>query len=156
MRFRHIDIAKGITILAVIIGHFQILPLLHLQRLAFSFHMPLFFILAGVFFRPQPIGLSIRKDFIRLMIPLFITLIVYKIFCYLSGDYNAFVDLPFNLLGNASTPDVSTKFQGQISCIGILWFLLPMFWARQVYNCISALYPPLISRVKILILHQDL
>jgi len=49
-----VDAAKGIGILLVVLGHNQVnsyLPIFHL--LVFSFHMPLFFLLAGMFFKPE-------------------------------------------------------------------------------------------------------
>lgn len=51
-RLNYIDIAKGIGILMVFVGHCNELPDL-LSRLIYSVHMPLFFILAGYFYRPE-------------------------------------------------------------------------------------------------------
>ncbi len=45
-RIKCIDIAKGIGILLVIIGH--VLPGTYLAKVIYSFHMPLFFFLSGV------------------------------------------------------------------------------------------------------------
>jgi fucose 4-O-acetylase-like acetyltransferase len=52
MRDRTIDAAKGLGILLVVLGHSRLAPSGgELHRLIFSFHMPLFFVLAGVFLR---------------------------------------------------------------------------------------------------------
>lgn len=70
-RFDHIDIAKGIGILMVIVGHCGSLPSI-LSRFIFSVHMPLFFILSGYFYVPRPeIGerLFIKKNAKNLLLP---------------------------------------------------------------------------------------
>ena len=60
-RIRFFDIAKGVAILAVILGHSAIeandfIPSYTAQIIlsfCFSFHMPLFFILSGYFIHPE-------------------------------------------------------------------------------------------------------
>lgn len=60
-RIRFFDIAKGIAILAVILGHSAIETNLFAPHrtaqvvlsICFSFHMPLFFILSGYFMHPD-------------------------------------------------------------------------------------------------------
>lgn len=62
MRNQVIDIAKGVGILTVVICHNWILS--HdrgeFSRVVFSFHMPLFFFISGVFFKPD---LSFKNTF---------------------------------------------------------------------------------------------
>lgn len=62
-RLRHIDIARGIAILMVVFGHSEIVT--HsfitqgkLFKVIFSFHLPLFFFLSGLFFKPK-LGLKV-------------------------------------------------------------------------------------------------
>ena len=40
------DIMKGIGILAVMIGHYNDIPYMPIRHFCFSFHMPLYFIIA--------------------------------------------------------------------------------------------------------------
>ena len=49
-RIEYLDIAKGVGILLVVLGHndFEVISLF-VQRLIYSFHMPLFFFLSGYF-----------------------------------------------------------------------------------------------------------
>jgi fucose 4-O-acetylase-like acetyltransferase len=47
------DIMKGVGIILMIIGHCAIPRLL--WHFIFSFHMPLFFIISGFFFKPKPV-----------------------------------------------------------------------------------------------------
>lgn len=78
------DIAKGIVIFLVMIGH--LVPFNgFIFRVIFSFHMPFFFILSG-YFAPQNLeGINlwgyIKKRFIRLMIPSY----CWKIFWVITG-----------------------------------------------------------------------
>ena len=48
-----IDIMKGIGIIAVIIGHMWNVPEVPYRNFIFSFHMPLFFLIAGYFYKPN-------------------------------------------------------------------------------------------------------
>ena len=50
-RYEHIDIARGIAILLVILGH-SCTTLDGVNRVILSFHMPLFFLLSGIFSKP--------------------------------------------------------------------------------------------------------
>ena len=50
-RNRVFDIMKGVGILSVILGHMDIES--YWRNVIYSFHMPLFFILAGYFFRSR-------------------------------------------------------------------------------------------------------
>jgi len=54
-RADHIDIARGIAILLVILGHCCQSTDAALNRVILSFHMPLFFFLSGVFAKPQTV-----------------------------------------------------------------------------------------------------
>lgn len=51
-RIDWIDTAKGIGIIAVIIGHFHVPDLT--MRLIYSWHMPLFFIISGILYTDKP------------------------------------------------------------------------------------------------------
>jgi len=60
-RLAYIDIARGLGILLVVLGHTLAEANYHVQnpavfflgRLIYSFHMPLFFFLSGLFFKPE-------------------------------------------------------------------------------------------------------
>ncbi len=78
-----IYIAKGIGILLVVAGHNWIILASkgELYRIIYSFHIPLFFILAGIFFNiEKPLGLIIKEKFTSLLIPYFVTGILALVF----------------------------------------------------------------------------
>lgn len=58
-RIKYMDIAKGIGMLMVLVGHTYAG---FLCSLANSFHMPLFFIISGYFFKPSQRKELIKKD----------------------------------------------------------------------------------------------
>jgi polysaccharide biosynthesis protein PslL len=62
-RIVHIDIAKGIGILLVVLAHNGLqayAPFLH--QFIYAFHMPLFFFLSGMFFKPEIGFLELLKS----------------------------------------------------------------------------------------------
>ena len=65
-----IDIAKGIAIFLVIIGHQYDLP--EISHFIYSFHMPLFFILGGYFFHKKKIKTDVLSNVRRLIFPYFL------------------------------------------------------------------------------------
>jgi len=77
-RIDYIDIAKGIGIVLVVMGHNDfalVSPFGH--KLIYSFHMPMFFFLSGMFFKPDaPFWGFIRRRFERVLRPFFFTLLL--------------------------------------------------------------------------------
>ena len=81
-RVLYIDIAKGIGILLVVLAHNDLSgyhPYLH--RLIYAFHMPLFFFLSGIFFKPERKFKELfKRRFDGLIKPLiFVILLIYGI-----------------------------------------------------------------------------
>lgn len=88
-RIETIDIAKAITIFCVILGHTTgnlDTPLF--RRVLYSFHMPLFFLLAGLSVKPRALHggkewiAFLYKNLRALMVPYFIWGLVYASFSY--------------------------------------------------------------------------
>jgi len=81
-RVLYIDIAKGIGILLVVLAHNDLSgyhPYLH--RFIYAFHMPLFFFLSGIFFKPERKFKELfKRRFDGLIKPLiFVILLIYGI-----------------------------------------------------------------------------
>jgi polysaccharide biosynthesis protein PslL len=75
-RIEYLDIAKGIGILLVVLGHndFEVISLF-VQRLIYSFHMPLFFFLSGYFLNTAvPFFEFFKKRFNALLKPFLFTI----------------------------------------------------------------------------------
>jgi len=82
-----VDAAKGIGILLVVLGHNQINSFLPVfQQFIFSFHMPLFFLLSGMFFKPQTEFFSMAKRrFQSILLPyLMVLVLIYATYLFFS------------------------------------------------------------------------
>ena len=77
-RVGYVDIAKGIGIILVVMGHNDfalISPFAH--KLIYSFHMPMFFFMSGMFFKPDvPFWTFIGQRFHRLLKPFGVMLLL--------------------------------------------------------------------------------
>ena len=132
-RIDWLDIAKGIAIICTIIGH--IAPFGgNVRNLIFSFHMPLFFILAGYTIKQIPFEKfcsAILKDFKRLVIPVFIIkgvqFVLEILFCHAEIKNCGKTILLSILWGNGCG---YWKFPG----IGVVWFLLALFFAKFLFR----------------------
>lgn len=145
-RIGYIDIAKCVAIAFIIIGHTGLVfPANDMQggmpatmvKIAFTFHLPLFFIASGYFF-PENRKFSLdymKKDAKTLLLPYLITSILIIGGCtirdiILGRDY---------LLSFASWSKAALWGAGAVSDVAIwpdvmriggIWFLLAMFWAH--------------------------
>ena len=77
-RIGYIDIAKGLGILVIVLAHNDLAgyhPTLH--KFIYAFHIPLFFFLSGMFFRPErAFGDTFMRRFNTLMKPYFFALFI--------------------------------------------------------------------------------
>ena len=81
-RIKYIDIAKGIGILLVVMGHNDLMAIFpFIKKLIFSFHMPLFFFLSGYFINTlTPFKVFFKKRFNGLLKPFFFTIFMIYFF----------------------------------------------------------------------------
>lgn len=129
-----IDITKGVAIILMIIGHCSLFDGT-VRYLIFSFHMPLFFIFGGYFFRDKPIMDVVRSGMDRLVRPYIIyaliTEILFRLF-WRKGVINCITDILFAHGGPKHTLFFSTE-----TSIGPIWFLMAIFWCRIFYTLIN-------------------
>ena len=124
---RAIDQAKGLAILLVVLGHINS----PLSTFIFSFHVPLFFFLAGIFIKTRySVREYLAKGLVRLVVPFLIF-----------GAVGILVTLVKNLmLGRPIEPwsDTLTGWlfwsdSAHMHHYGfVLWFLPALFWGRNV------------------------
>lgn len=133
-RLQYLDIAKGIGIIAVLVGH----TVQHGSfpfNVIFSFHMPLFFIVSGILFKKNDITSLIKKRYISLIVPYVVTVILlmplYLLKNYIKyGNINFFGYIISSIWGAGFKMSVPSG----IDPIGAIWFLLAMFGAQILYN----------------------
>ena len=139
-RIEYVDVAKGIAILSVVVGHtFSAYdPGSLLNKFIYSFHMPLFFILSGFFYRPQEFKKAFGKKVKNLLVPY---LIINAVRCLIALYQNGFEKMLTGYLfpalyGNGSTPKVSLCLF-DVKIVGMTWFLIAMFMCQVMYLCLE-------------------
>lgn len=142
-RIEWIDVAKGITIIFMIIGHTSTLPR-QLIPLIYSFHMPLFIILSGMTYKiPQnksDIKKNIKKNIKKLLIPYFIVILICIFIQFLKNNSLFNFELLIKeivkqfLWGNGcSYMFLGHNFNG----VGPIWFLITLFFSKILFDYIN-------------------
>ena len=133
-RNRTFDIMKGIGILSVILGHMDVAPFW--RTFIFSFHMPLFFILAGYFYRSHyTIAEEARKDAKRLLFPY--AFIMSILFLYIVSIHGLLLHDNY-LQGGRFLLTLIFPSGGHGALFSVpLWFLLALFWTKQLCNLVQ-------------------
>lgn len=127
-RLEYIDIARGIAIISIILGH---LGLRSINKIVFTFHVPIFFLITGYFLNTR----CSLKEFVKnkartLLIPYFITSLVIIGLATLKGiifggTKEAFVEWLYAALYGAGDNYTEPFY---IKGIGAIWFLWATFW----------------------------
>ena len=138
-RLDWIDIAKGIAIILVIVGHTVPNPS-PLRHAIFSFHMPVFFILAGYTFRPKPWRELVSGSVSRLLVPYVVLALAWQVPTFLMSGAPLTGDVllsGFETLVFASGVDVSGF---GVAAVGMAWFLAALFTSRLLFNALVRLF----------------
>lgn len=135
-RLQHIDIAKGIGILLVVLGHNPITtrPKGELFNIIYSFHLPLFLFLSGLF-------LNTEKPLVKLMLEKLDAIVK----PYLITVFIGYVMFNLNTVGIAIFGTIySTSFTLPIVW-SPLWFLT-FIWAVSVFSWLFIKFTKITSR----------
>lgn len=127
-RIETIDIAKAITIFCVILGHTTgNLDTPMFRRVLYSFHMPLFFLLAGLSIKPKVVSGTrgwlkfLYKNLLSLMVPYLLWGLVYAPFSY--------INMGKLLFG-------SWEALTEMETLTSLWYLPSFFIARVIVQSV--------------------
>lgn len=143
---KQIDIAKGIGICLVVLGHCSTKNVTHFIYL---FHMPLFFMIAGYLFNDKNLQKP-KEFFIRKVKRLYLTYLVYEVVFTLlrnyfinvgfySTDYK-YVDKYINDLNKKETLKVILQdifLAGREPLVGTLWFIVSLIFVIVMFYIIS-------------------
>lgn len=143
-RIDWIDIAKGIAIILVILGHtvgFDTIVGNITRGIIFSFHMPLFFILSCVTFSfsidNDQFVKKTEKAFKHLIVPavvLYGLRIAINIVCHYSTiEWKSYIIEKINVLVYGSGVEVSVM-RGTVPAMGMFWFLIVLFLGRSLFD----------------------
>ena len=140
-RIAYVDAAKASAIILMVIGHcYWKHGIPYVDSWIYSFHMPLFFIISGMFIKDLSLSQGLHKYSKAYLKPYFIT-------CLLIAGIN----LSGTALCHSETTEEALKTeiikiffasgyaQGEelfatTPAIGCLWFLFAMFWACTIYS----------------------
>lgn len=128
-----LDIAKGIGIILMLVGHIPAPEWLY--RGIYLFHMPMFFLISVFLYEKKNVRLReyVIKSFNRLIIPVWLTLIAVcfttPLNFYVDGDWSALISGIASCLFLSSDP-IPTLW-GSVQ-IGPLWFLVALFWTKII------------------------
>ncbi len=127
-RITQLDILKGIGIIFVMFGH-AIPPNTFFYSLIYGFHMPLFFMCSGYFYKDVSIWQGLKKDFKGLLVPWF----TFVLFLCLSA-------LIINWMSsNKFAPDFNLLDEHCWLLYYTIWFLVCLFIVRQIYRVLFKL-----------------
>ena len=154
-RIRFFDIAKGIAILAVILGHSAIEANVFIPHhtaqlvvaVCFSFHMPLFFILSGYFMHPER-SFRWAKEAKQLLCTYAVTgvavLVGVTCMATINHEGRAYMLRRWGEAVLYGSCDISDRTLWPVELrIGAIWFLLALFWAHLLLHAFAKLpYTP--------------
>lgn len=132
------DILKGFGIFLMLCGHYW--PDAHwAHQIIYSFHMPLFFLVAGYFSKPLNMSVwsAIKKSAKRLLLPFLVTqllLVAWGGIQSMAKHDVSYVIKPFLSLLWGGTDVIDSRY-GMIY-VGPIWFLSALFWAKIVFECL--------------------
>ena len=135
------DVAKGICIISVILGHQGIS---WINQIVYVYHLPVFFIIAGYFFKKTDYLELVKSKARRLLVPYAFTSVIIGAMNIAKAWYKGtpkkqalFTALDAALYGSGGVSE--TPFH--INSIGAIWFLLALFFASIIFNyCIEKKY----------------
>ena len=130
-RIDWIDTLKGIGIVLVVIGHSTSGTI---YDLIYLFHMPLFFIIAGMVFRPTPMAAYILRRARTLLVP-------YAVFLVALSLLEALLDVRSGKALPQIATDLAASFPQDLyggraltGDFGAFWFVPTLFLALCAYN----------------------
>lgn len=143
-RIEWVDIAKGIAILLMVIGHE--LPQGALRCFIFSFHMPLFFILSGFtssavtnyykFYNKQL--KSFKSIWLLAALMILLSIIEGMILARQFSLINLLKNWNTAIYNGSNTLNSSSPFP--TSQVGVMWFMFVFFWAKLLYEACQLIF----------------
>ena len=136
-RIRYWDIAKGIAIISVIVGHVGTIPPL-MRAIIFSFHMPLFFIASSFFIKSYDIKNTLKRSSKNLLVPY---IAVCLISAFVDAYRNADIESNWKILKDRILDMFvgMSKIQGvceRFHSVWLVWFVICLFLSRIIYVAI--------------------
>lgn len=135
MRNKSLDAAKGLGIWLVLIGHTAAYQNSELVKYIYAFHMPMFFLVSGFFYKERTLKEAVTIGFHRLIIPYFIIGFFCAVPSIAFGNTTSLHQFFSQVFGTIySIPKSSWTF----FCTPI-WFLTCLFCTEAIYSLLGKL-----------------
>lgn len=151
-RIEWVDIAKGIAIILMVIGH-EIPTGQMGYRFIFSFHMPLFLILSGftsgAITSNKKFFVKLKNSFKKVWLLAVIVVFIYCLECLLfqpTFDLNTFVkQFILGIFWGCNKIPIT-------NVTGTMWFMFAFFWSKLLYDLLQLWLPNVYNGIILLIL----
>ena len=144
-RINGVDIARGIAMICIVIGHLEAWELWDFKRAVFPFHVPIFFLIVGWFIRPEK---DWKTFFVnqakKFLVPYVVTSILIAVFGAIVAKYyrgsmlRTVREWMYAMLYGAG--DATPRLL-DVPQIGAIWFLLAAFWGLLWLKLLEYLKP---------------
>lgn len=140
-RIKWIDIAKGMAIILMIVGH--TIPYNTFNIFIFSFHMPLFVILSGITYKMPnnkgDIKNRLKKYVKQLLIPYIFTLLICTILFTLFNNNFSWLNVVKQFFKNLLWGNGCDYVLFGINFKGVspIWFLIALFFSKLIFDIIN-------------------
>lgn len=128
-RIEYIDLFRAFGIVMMIMGHIGFGSLF--DKWIHIFHMPMFFIISGYFWKDQPFVSMLKKKCKTLLIPYFVFGIFHLIIHFIRVGHIDAHGLYLFLWENTA--------EAGVPIAGALWFLTAMFFSEVIFWCVQRL-----------------
>ena len=138
-RLKELDILRGIAICLMVFGHtwFTKEATIEMERLIYGFHMPLFFVISGFFYKSPESYASVKRIVLKkartLLIPYFVFGIIYTIVDQFVWKEYGLLESIRNILlfptGTSNKLSETSLIPGESA----LWFLMALFVMNLLY-----------------------
>ncbi|WP_019414747.1 acyltransferase family protein [Paenisporosarcina sp. TG20] len=133
-RLSWMDVTKGFLMILVVIGHYPGELDFPLGKYIYWFHMPAFFILSGIFFKPilekGVTKQAIHKRFMQLIVPYLFFLLIITVVRYGMEIGSGNLDISW-YLSDLWTLVIGGRFAR--GAYGVFWFVTTLFFAYLVF-----------------------
>lgn len=140
-RITWVDITKGFLMILVVIGHYPGELDFPLAKYIYWFHMPAFFILSGLFFKPildkKDIKPTIHKRFMQLIVPYLFFLASITLVRYGMEIFSGNRDLEW-YLNDLWTLAIGGRFIRE--AYGVFWFVTTLFFTYLLFMWLTTCF----------------
>jgi len=160
-RMPYVDAAKAVGILLVIVGHcgnLEAVP--YLGKAIYTFHMPLFFVISGMFVKRLAFGDAVKKHAKAYLWPYAVTCVLVSVWPIFTRtilhDDSLLVVVKDRVVRSlwGSGWDGGEALFATIPMIGAIWFLLALFFSCTIYACLKQHCRPLQRLMAVLLLYS--